>query len=163
MFLASSTALAEQAPDFKLRSPMDGKEISLSDKRGQVVVVNFWATWCAPCMAEMPHLQQMYIDLKDKGLEVISISIDDARDRSKIKPMVKSKGLDFTILWDQGSRVSKIYHPRGGGPFRMISDREGNIIGKKAEYASGEECDRRAKGVELLAIEDPKGPKQCKG
>ncbi|MEL6347993.1 MAG: TlpA disulfide reductase family protein [Myxococcota bacterium] len=160
--MSAAPALAEQAPDFQLRSPMDNQSVKLSDLQGKVVLMNFWATWCAPCMAEMPHLQQMYTDLKEQGFEVISISIDDARDRSKIKPLVKSKGLDFTILWDQGSRVSQVYNPSGVVPMTVIIDKEGNIIEKKTEYAAGEECELRKTVIGLLEIEDPNVPEQCK-
>ena len=68
------------APDFTLRN-LKQKNVSLSDYKGKVVLVNFWATWCAPCKTEMPHIQKMYTDLKGKGFEVLAISVDERRDK----------------------------------------------------------------------------------
>ena len=76
------------APAMQLQE-YDGKAFNLETYRGRVVVVNFWATWCGPCKLEMPHLDKMDRELEEKGFEVISISTDDARASSKVKPLVK--------------------------------------------------------------------------
>ena len=160
------TADAATAPDFTLRD-LSNKERSLSDEQGKVVLINFWATWCAPCMVEMPHIQQMYQDLADidgdgnQDFEVLSITIDDARDRSKIKPLVKTKGLTFPVLWDQSKQVSQVYNPSGVVPMTLIINQQGEIAMTVQEYAPGEECHLRAKVVELLGVEDPSLPEQC--
>ncbi|MFT5685222.1 MAG: thiol-disulfide isomerase/thioredoxin [Myxococcota bacterium] len=164
--LALSPAHAETAPEIKLRD-LSNQERTLSAERGKVVLVNFWATWCAPCMVEMPHIQQMYIDLADidgdgvQEFEVLSISIDDARDRSKIKPLVKTKGLTFPVLWDQNKQVSQVYNPSGVVPMTLIISQEGETALTVQEYAPGEECHLRAKVVELLGVPDPAMPPQC--
>ncbi|MDG1479677.1 MAG: TlpA disulfide reductase family protein [Myxococcota bacterium] len=164
--LALSPAHAETAPEIKLRD-LSNKERTLSAERGKVVLVNFWATWCAPCMVEMPHIQQMYTDLADidgdgvQEFEVLSISIDDARDRSKIKPLVKTKGLTFPVLWDQNKQVSQVYNPSGVVPMTLIITQEGETALTVQEYAPGEECQLRAKVVELLGVPDPSMPEQC--
>jgi len=155
------------APDFTLRSAMDNTEVTLSAHRGQVVIMSFWATWCAPCLAEMPHLEQMYKDLGDHNADgtqdftVLSISIDDARDRSKIKPLIRSKQLSFPVLWDRGSQVSSIYNPSGSAPLTIIIDQEGNLVETIPGYTAGEECEVRQKVLGLLGIDDPNTPEQC--
>jgi len=80
---------ADAKETFSLRN-MNNKEINTSDYEGKVVLVNFWATWCAPCQVEMPHIQKLYTDLNDQGLEVLSISVDDSRSASRVKPLIKS-------------------------------------------------------------------------
>jgi thiol-disulfide isomerase/thioredoxin len=164
--MLSTAAEAAPAPEIKLRD-LSNQERTLSAEQGKVVLVNFWATWCAPCMVEMPHIQQMYVDLADidgdgnQDFEVLSISIDDARDRSKIKPLVKTKGLTFPVLWDQSKSVSQIYNPSGVVPMTLIIDQSGEIAMTVQEYAPGEECQLRAKVIELLGVADPAVPEQC--
>ena len=145
-----SAVTSGAAPDFTLRD-LNGQAVTLSQLKGKVVLINFWATWCGPCMAEMPHIQKMYTELKDRGFAVLSISIDDARDRSKIKPLVVSKGLTFPVLWDDGSRVSSQYNPSGVVPLTIVVDQRGQIALIKHEYAAGEEVELRRAVESLLA------------
>ncbi len=169
LLATAGPALAETAPDFTLRTVTDNTEVTLSQLRGKVVVMSFWATWCAPCLAEMPHLVQLYQDLGDADadgtdeLVVLSVSIDDARDRSKIKPVVKSKQVTHPVLWDQGGKVSKVYNPAGTAPFTVIIDGEGNIVETIQGYAAGEECELRSKVAAVMGVEDAKKPEQCQG
>ena len=97
----------------------------------------------------------------NQDFAVLSISIDDARDRSKIKPLVKTKGLTFPVLWDQSKSVSQIYNPSGVVPMTLIIDQSGEIAMTVQEYAPGEECQLRAKVIELLGVADPAVPEQC--
>ena len=110
LLLGGSASAGEPAPDFSLRD-INGKEVSLSSYKGKVVLVNFWATWCGPCKLEMPHLDKMDRDLEAKGFEVISISTDDARAASKVKPLIKRGGYGFTVLLDKDTSVVSQYNP----------------------------------------------------
>ena len=92
--IQSESFAGSAAPDFSLRN-INGKQVSLSDFKGDVVLINFWATWCAPCLTEMPHIQKMYTELKDKGFHVLAISVDAPRDISKIKPLVRRNRFTF--------------------------------------------------------------------
>lgn len=85
-----------------------GKQVSLSDYSGRVVLLNFWATWCGPCIIEMPGLERLYQSLKASGLEVVAISIDDSDSRHKVESFLEKTALSFTVLYDsEGSLLSR--------------------------------------------------------
>ena len=138
----------ETAPEFSLRD-INGQEVSLSDYKGKVVLVNFWATWCGPCKLEMPHLDKMDRELEEKGFEVISISTDDARASSKVKPLVKRGGYGFTVLLDKDTTVVSQYNPAKTLPYNVLIDRAGNIHKVYQGYNPGDEVELR-KEVEAL-------------
>ena len=137
------------APDFTLRD-INKKKVSLSDFKGKVVLIQFWALWCGPCKAEMPHLQTIYNDLKDDGLEILSISIDEARDASKVKPFVKRGKYSFPVLLDKQSEVMSLYYAEGTPPYNALVDRNGNLVWTKLGYAPGDEKTLRKKIENLL-------------
>lgn len=94
------------APPFELLD-LDERTHRLSDFAGQVVVLNFWATWCPPCVEEMPSLQLLQDSLGDDGLKVVAVSVDERY--SDIPPFVAEHGLRFLVLHDLGKRVSRRY------------------------------------------------------
>jgi peroxiredoxin len=148
----SADAAGEEAGDFTLRD-INGEQVSLSQYRGKVVLMNFWATWCAPCMLEMPHLQTMYTELQEQGLVVLSISIDDARASSKVKPLIKKNGYTFPVLLDKETTVVSRFNPGKEVPYTMIVDREGRIVERHAGYNPGDEKELRAQVERILAGE----------
>jgi peroxiredoxin len=83
---------------------IDGNRFRLSEHRGNVIVLNFWATWCPPCVEEMPSLQKLHERLGDKGLEVVAVSVDESPE--DIEAFSEQHGLSFTILHDRQSEVS---------------------------------------------------------
>ena len=99
--------LEEPAPDFTLKD-LEGEEWSLSELKGKVVVINFWATWCPPCRAEMPMIQTVYREYREQGLEVLSI---DVRESEKtVRKFIEENGVDFPILMDEEGEVSELYN-----------------------------------------------------
>src|SRR5260370_36099384 len=80
------------AKDFQLES-LDGSKIRLSDLKGKVVMLNFWATWCAPCISEMPLFVRMYEKYRAQGFEILAVSVDDKVDRYKVAPFAKEHKL----------------------------------------------------------------------
>ena len=149
--LVSANAHAgEMAPDFTLRD-IDGKEVQLQSFKGKVVMVNFWATWCGPCKLEMPHLDKMDREFEDKGFEVISISTDDARAASKVKPLIKRGGYGFTVLLDKDTAVVAQYNPAKTLPYNALIDRDGKIHKVYQGYNPGDEVEMRKDVEELLA------------
>ncbi|GAA0329775.1 redoxin domain-containing protein [Bacillus carboniphilus] len=88
------------APDFKLPT-IEGEAMRLSDYRGKKVILNFWATWCPPCKAEMPHMQNFYEKNKDKGVEIVAVNLTNLdKGEERIKQFIEDYGLTFTVPLD---------------------------------------------------------------
>ena len=150
LFGAGSGLAGESAPDFSLRD-INGKTVTLSSYKGKVVLVNFWATWCGPCKLEMPHLDKMDRELQSRGFEVISISTDDARAASKVKPLIKRGGYGFTVLLDKDTTVVSQYNPAKTLPYNVLIDRSGKIAQVYQGYNPGDEVELRAAVEALLS------------
>ena len=103
---AGAEKLSGEAPDFTLES-RSGENIKLSELRGEVVMVNFWASWCGPCRKEMPKLDNLQDEYADYGFTILGVNLDE--DRAKAKKLLEHVPVDFTILWDPESRVSELY------------------------------------------------------
>lgn len=97
------------APDFELQS-LDGKPVALSSLRGKPVMLNFWATWCGPCRAEMPYIQQVFEDKEwtDRGLVILAVNVGDSS--SKVREFMKNNGLSFRALLDTDASVARDYN-----------------------------------------------------
>ncbi len=121
------------APDFELPD-LSEQEVRLSDYRGKVVFLNFWATWCKPCKEEMPSMEVLYRTYKDEGLVVLAVSIDRVTTKNDIPPFVKSMDLSFPVLIDSWGQTDKRYKLMGV-PETYIIDRDGvlqeKIIGPR--------------------------------
>ncbi len=98
--------IQEPAPNFTLKS-VAGKNIKLSELRGHVVLVNFWATWCAPCKDELPFFNRLYEKYKIAGVEILGVNIDKLSSRAA--DFSRSLGLSFPILLDPSGKVSASY------------------------------------------------------
>jgi peroxiredoxin len=103
---ASSELAGQSAPDFVLKSA-SGDNLRLSEYRGEVVMINFWATWCGPCRQELPLLDELYGRYSKVGFRLLGVNIDD--DSSKALQMVEELGVSFPILFDKQKEVSKLY------------------------------------------------------
>jgi peroxiredoxin len=99
------------APDFTLMTP-DGESYTLSELRGQAVLVNLWATWCPPCRAEMPTIEKMYQEYKDQGFVVAAIDMTYQDDPFAVVPFIKEFGLTFPILLEETGDVASAYQLR---------------------------------------------------
>ena len=121
--LASSDLTGQAAPDFALKSST-GENLRLSEYRGQVVMVNFWATWCGPCRQEMPLLDQLYSRYERVGFTLLGVNIDD--NSSKAMNMVQELGVSFPVLFDSRKEVSKLYQV-DTMPATVLIDREGTV------------------------------------
>ena len=120
---AQGPQVGKLAPDFKLEN-LDGQSVSLSDFRGKPVLINFWASWCGPCRAEMPYIQQIYEEWSDKGLEVLAIDIGESS--SKVKEFLQSQGLSIPVLLDTEKNVAQEYNITGI-PTTFFIDKDGII------------------------------------
>lgn len=120
--LPMSPVLGEVAPDFRLLK-LDDKPLSLNEKRGKIVVLNFWATWCGPCKVEMPFFESMQNRFAP-DLEIWGVNFDEPRET--VQQFVEELDLSFPILLDPGGEVQDLYRVRGY-PTTYIVDREGKI------------------------------------
>ncbi len=145
----SASAAGKAAPDFSLRD-LNNVTQTLSQYKGKVVVLDFWATWCGPCKIEIPHLQAMYTELGAKGLVVIGISADDARSSSQVKPVAMSLGITYPVLQDKDSAVVSQYDPAKTLPYTVVVDKAGNIATVFSGYNAGDEVKVQAAVTALL-------------
>lgn len=113
-----------QARDFEV-DLVNGDRFTLSDQKGKVVLLNIWATWCAPCREETPDLQELYIKYKDKGFVVLGVSIDK-QGESVVKPFMEKYGVTYPMVIDRGTIMDK-YGPTMGIPTTYIIGKEGNL------------------------------------
>ncbi len=127
--------LGSKAPDFRALS-VDGNRRTerLDQYRGSVVLLNVWATWCGPCVVEMPAIQRLYHDLGPQGLKVLAVSIDTEATDSAVRAFASKRGLTFTILRDSSRRITEQYQTTGV-PETFVIGRDG-VIRKKVIGAS---------------------------
>ncbi len=121
--LASSGLEGQTAPDFALKSST-GENLRLSEYRGDVVMINFWATWCGPCRQEMPLLDELYSRYERVGFNLLGVNIDD--DSRRAMQMIEELGVSFPVLFDARKEVSKLYEVEAM-PVTVLVDREGNV------------------------------------
>lgn len=124
--LDSDKIINSKAPDFALKD-LTGKTVSLSALKGKVVLLNFFATWCPPCRAEMPALNKLRHALKTRGLEVVAVSTD--RSINDIKDFLEKNRVDFPILFDADRNVAKQYRVFSM-PTTFLINRNGIIVEK---------------------------------
>lgn len=120
---AAAPAVGELAPDFTLRTT-DGRAMRLAEQRGQVVMINFWASWCAPCRVEMPHLQRLHEQYRAAGFLLLGVSVDD--DAARAVQAAQRAGVTFAVLLDTDKSVSARYDLRTM-PSTVLVDRDGRL------------------------------------
>jgi peroxiredoxin len=124
--------------DFELPG-LDGRSVRLSEHLGkEVVLIDFWATFCKPCLLAMPHLDALYRKYESQGFVVLGISIDGPDSIAEVKNEVKRLGVSFPILLDQETRVIGLYNPRASAPFSVLIGRDGAILHKREGYTTGD-------------------------
>ncbi len=133
--LAASGLTGQPAPDFVLKSS-SGENMRLSEYRGDVVMINFWATWCGPCRQEMPLLDDLYGRYQRVGFNLLGVNIDD--DSRRAMQMVQELGVKFPVLFDENKEVSKLYEVEAM-PVTVLIDREGRVRHVHHGYRPGYE------------------------
>ena len=134
------------APDFTLRT-MGGPNLRLQEQRGQVVMVNFWATWCGPCRQEMPHLNRLYEKYRASGFVLLGVNVDD--DARNAVEVATKLGVRFPVLLDTEKTVSKLYD-LATMPSTVLIDRDGKIRYIHRGYLNGYEDNYDKQIRELL-------------
>ena len=132
---AAFCAHADVAPDFTLKSN-GGDNLRLSEHRGEVILLNFWASWCGPCRQEMPHLDALQKKYESLGVNVIGVSVD--KEPGKADQLLKEIPVAFPVLYDTESQVSAAYNV-AAMPTTVLIDRDGNMRYLHKGYKPGYE------------------------
>ncbi|MDF2177861.1 TlpA disulfide reductase family protein [Aliiglaciecola sp. CAU 1673] len=139
---------ATTAPDFTLKS-RDGGNLRLAEQRGNIVLVNFWASWCGPCREELPKFEEMYQRYQDLGFVVLGVNVDD--DPAKAEILLSDISISFPVLFDPKGEVSRLYDI-SAMPTTILIDRDGNTRLVHKGYKSGDEV-KYEKALKLLLRE----------
>jgi peroxiredoxin len=145
LFLFSSLLLAQQekeegqkAPDFVLKE-LNGDNYRLSENTGQgPIVINFWATWCVPCIEELKQMKKIYKKYEDKDVQFLAISVDDPKTVGRVNSFVKSRKYPYTILLDTNNEVMNLYQTKVP-PYTVIIDKDGQVVYTHVGYRMGDE------------------------
>jgi len=123
----SVVSVDRPAPDFSLPL-LDGRKTRLSDYTGQVVLLNIWATWCPPCLSEMPSLEKLYQKFKDEDFQILAVSID-TMGTDVVAPFIKNHNLSFPVLIDSKGTITRLYRTTGV-PESFIINKKGVVVQK---------------------------------
>jgi len=144
--IAAPASISGAAPNFTLKS-LSGKNIKLSELSGNVVLVNFWASWCAPCRQEMPLLNAIHNKYKPLGFTVLGVNVEEKVGNAK--SFIAERPVDFPILLDSSNRVSKLFNVIAM-PTTVVIDRDGNMRFLHQGYQSGDEVEYRKMVKQLV-------------
>jgi peroxiredoxin len=129
---------AARAPDFELRS-LAGTNVRLADHFGKdVVLIDFWATYCQPCLVALPHLDELYQKYRNKGFVVLAVAIDEAALGSRVRVEAAKLRLSFPVLLDPDTQVVSRYNPRSTAPYSVLVGRDGRILSRREGYTVGD-------------------------
>jgi cytochrome c biogenesis protein CcmG, thiol:disulfide interchange protein DsbE len=147
--------LGSDAPDFHAKVLGSNQVRSMADYKGKVVLLNVWATWCPPCKAELPSLEELYKEYGPKGLKLVAVSIDDYVSEDSIRSFAKSYGLTFDILHDSTHAIERIYQTTGY-PETFVIGPEGTIRKKWIGADDWTSQGNRALIAQLLGLPTPR-------
>ena len=134
-----SAGAGATASDFSARD-IEGKTVKLSTYLGkQAILLNFWQTWCEPCVAEFPHLRRMYDANKAKGFVMFGVAMDGPETVANVPAFAKRNQLNFPVLLDEDSHVAQIYNPKKSAPLSVLIDKTGKITMIREGYNPGDE------------------------
>lgn len=143
---AALPAVGQAAPDFTLKSA-SGQNLRLRELRGEVVLINFWASWCGPCRQEMPLLNRIHEQYRKAGFTLLGVNIDD--DPAAARDMARKLGVSFPVLLDTDKRVSRLYDV-DTMPATLLLDRNGKVRYVHRGYRPGLEVTYQNQVRELL-------------
>jgi peroxiredoxin len=152
--------VGDQAPDVDLRSP-DGSSFKLAELRGKAVLLNFWATWCAPCRVEMPWLVELDEKYRDRGLRIIGVSMDDVGDTQEVVAFAKERGVKYQVLLGD-SATADAYGGVRFMPQTFFIDSDGKITKATTGLTGQKDLENGVKALlpSLAGAQDKQGIRQ---
>lgn len=158
LLVPSSRAFADEsytkAPDFRAVD-LEGERFSLEDLLGKgPILVDFWATWCKPCIKELPYIQRIHDDLAESGVQVLAVTIDSPKSQAQVRKFIKSRKFTFRVVMDGEQDVFRKLQGKGTVPYVVVLDSQGNIRYHHTGYRPGDEKELRKVVEELLAEGD---------
>ena len=152
ILLGSLYLPSNKVPNFRLKN-LDNRTISYNQVKGEkFTVIDFWATWCKPCVKSIPKLVEMADEFEDQGVSFVGISIDGPRNLAKVKPFARSLGVDYPVLLDTNSEIMARLGVQAV-PTLLIVNSENEIIYFHEGYQSGEEQEIREEILKLIGGE----------
>jgi thiol-disulfide isomerase/thioredoxin len=142
--LSVAPAIAKQAPSFNVRT-LEGKPLRLAELKNKPVIVDFWATWCGPCRASMPHLSSMQSRYEKQGLTVIGMSVDDGGPQG-VRKFANQLGVKFTLAM-ANDEILDAYGPIRSIPTTFFINRKGDIVRRVVGYIDGETMEDYVKEI----------------
>lgn len=143
------------APDFRAKVLGQNRFKTMANYKGQVVILNVWATWCGPCQVEIPTLERLYQEYGDKGLKLVAVSIDDYVNEDSIRAFARNFGMTFEILHDSTHAIERQYMVTGY-PETFVIGKEGTIRKKWIGPDDWTSQGNRALVAQLLGLEPPR-------
>ncbi|OGL42407.1 MAG: hypothetical protein A2161_17305 [Candidatus Schekmanbacteria bacterium RBG_13_48_7] len=142
--------------DFSLKD-INQKNVRLKDYIGKkVILIDFWATWCKPCIREMVHLEKIYQEFQERDFVIFCISVDNQTTIARVKPFVVANKYSFPVLLDTNSTVLNLYNPTKTLPYSILIDKEGKIVNTHKGYSDGDEKILLEEIKTLISDNDPK-------
>jgi len=143
----SACAAGAKAADLSLTlKDINGKSVALNAYRGQVVLLDFWATWCPPCRREIPGFIDLYTRYKSRGFVVLGVSMDDSP--ADVRKFMGTLGMNYPVLMGYGrTDLERAFGPLPGMPTSFIISRDGRICGQHTGFVEKDEFERQIKGL----------------
>tara|TARA_Y100000310_G_C20551752_1_gene748445 strand:+ start:539 stop:1051 length:513 start_codon:yes stop_codon:yes gene_type:complete len=161
LVLLSTLAHLADAKNRPIALPLDGKDLKgkkvrLADLKGNVVVISFWATWCAPCKKELKFLNELLKTKSKNGFRVIAISIDGPESAADIRTVTKRYRLSMPVIHDKEGAIIAVWNSKATVPFSIFIDRRGRIADKHVGFSKGYQKELEKRIDELLTEVDEK-------
>ena len=151
--------VGSSAPNFRAKVLGENRYKTMADYRGQVVILNVWATWCGPCQVEIPTLERLYQEYGGKGLKLVAVSIDDYVNEDSIRTFARNFGMTFEVLHDSTHAIERQYQVTGY-PETFVIGKEGTIRKKWIGPDDWTSQGNRALVAQLLGLEPPRAVAQ---
>ena len=155
VILSAATGRADderktKAPNFR-STDLNGDKVELEKLLGKgPILVDFWATWCKPCIKELPYIQRIHDEYTEKGLTVLAVTIDSPRSQSRVRPFIKGRKFTFPVVMDGDQSVFRLMQGQGTIPYVVVLDPEGYIRYRHTGYRPGDEIELENIVLELL-------------